>query len=743
MHLAIHTKNGADFIRETYNNHPMAISQLKHAIATNQRPWSCARLQTEKICKLGLHPKLGKAKDHCFSAAPPMEMVGGELKRNPRKLARDRWPQPSPIRLRTDLKHTAKTKMEDDDETKEKEDKPKKKPLSERIEEAKAIIRESSSVVEINGLFFGQDENGIYEQTVDARTGIPSQRYLTNFHLTVESQREVRSLEGPPDTLIVLYSDTFKKKVEVPAEVWPSSPKMAPLLSMAFGCEAVFSPIDLDKIRAAITKLSEGTINKTTSFADFGYDSYSKPTEYRTTDCRITAEGIEEAKELVVGGFDQAKNLGMKKLDREVLKYVTECLINDVLKIHQPEITITAVAHALQAGIHNAYMPLQKAPILWLQGITGSGKSTLALVCQAFYGVFEHMVSISSTLRSLEYLSMQFKDSLMVIDDYKGGNQKFNMIELLQQFYDRSGRSKMSSSTNYNDSSSYYNRGLIMFTSEDKPTSEASTLARCILVDMPYLGDNTSEHDGRFNRADKAASFLSGITAEFIRHTMKNKTKKDFEKEFGEIMRDLTLPGKLKQNSKRISANLCANFLTWKMFCEFMAVEELCTREKSEELIGIHWTSIKAILVRMVDSCTEEQASNVFLYYLQSILSTGRYIMENDKHIYPHATVIGFIDDSEEDEVVYIYPPTAYGEVKKHVKNSGSDISHSIEAIGKQLKHDGVIAKANKGRNQLLKTVDGVKRWTWCIYAKHIGYQPSFKLIQGGDTEPIADPGSI
>jgi len=769
---ALQTKNGLDLVREKFNHHPAAEEQIAYAIDTQQSPWSCKAIQDFGICVKGRDPlKIsGKTKDkqgailsdYCFERVPPRETIHGKIVINPKKIPEAEWAWPSPIRFRIPFKKTgAKALISQIDKLDEKdpdladsvakiyENIVELKDLKNRTKvieyfktkklmqtsilkqfekEAKETRREEKmregfkrdGTRTLNGIHYTTVEGGGYAtigRDMEGNLILPQE--ICNFEIIIEKDIRKHSILGDDVKEFRGYIDCCGKKTpfKIATADWNNNSRLAEAIAISAGTEAVFKNADLDHVRAGVKLWGKAFTVSINSYEDYGFDRQKKPTVYRSKEWNITDQGYRSGEDahadLSDGVF--ASQLNLREISKERFAEVVSIIKNDLLTMQDSFLTYTTIAHSLQATIHNCYIPFGDSPILWIQGLTGAGKSALSKFAQSFHGNFPRLLSIQSTPRSIEMYTMLFKDALLVLDDYKEAYYREGTIKLIQKIYDRSDRGRLG--VNFKQSEAINCRGLVMVTAEDPPTSEASALSRLIYLESNHVVIDSKDNDIRFRRVEGAQKYFSGITGRFIHYMLQNYPQPEvIHEKFYEIRTALKDPirDKNTQNSNRVVQNLAANYLTWELFCEFLQLSGSLSQDEFAEMKETHWKNVEDLRDSIITYCGREQASNVFLNIIRESLMSGKYRIDGFGPDNPHAEIIGFVDSPEAGEVC-LFPSATVGLAKRKLREVGSALSHSKEAIGKQLLQDGMIKDRESGRSTKRKTYRGSREHIWCI----------------------------
>ena len=741
LSFAMHTKNGFEILRKRWPSEKTEYF-LEYAANKNYRPWSCSKMQSMSLCVKGKHPTKSSEQaqivngeilnDYCLEKTAPREMINGKwvITNTPEK----DWALPSPIRYAFGGKRPkAERAAESPEEV---------PPASASVEEEeRATVTFGTNIYSLLGQGVG------YFRRSTSEEGANSQ--LCDFTVDIVKMICLTKAKGGIDVILHgrFYSTELSSDFEISDKDWHNNPKFLSLLGIQLHGKVMIETKNLDHIRNCISAFGMDHIVKEYKVEDYGFNN--PPTYYAATNCTITAEKIDTENILLSLGRGPSEVLWLTPLSDEEFTEACNLLFEDVLTFQNPRITRTVVAHSLQALIQNAFLPLEFAPVVWLQGLTGTGKSTLAKIAQFFHTDKTNiMLNVNSTVRALEENTMLFKDSLMVIDDYRGESMQAT-AQLIQKLYDRSGRVRLQGGskmgTDYK-SEATKNRGLTLFTGEDIMRLDAAVLSRCIVLEFTHNTEKGSA--AKLARIFENKRLLSGISARFIQYMLRNQPDKAvIQRKYGDysslLKRSSSSDAKKVQNAERMAVNLAANALTLDLFLDFLQSEGFIGASAASEIATDHWKYLEELNGKMQRMCMDEQASTVFIERLKELLSSGRYVLEgyHNMSLMRGATnTLGFIDGTSKDlEVrtgyVFLHPNNCYEAVKKMITASGQPFSLTVQAIGKQLNDDGHLMQTDLGRNQLSKSFGSKTHKVWCVKRELLG----MLSILDGDAEQEND----
>ena len=787
LSMALQCKNGLSEIRVKWGESSMTEKQIEYAKATHQKPWCCKTMQDKFVCIKGKDPRKSSGKhkdetgepsvDYCFEKSPPREIINGKLVINPHDKPEEEWPWPSPIRLRSPFQSLGIKVVKDQIDEISKEDPELDQKLDEVIKKIVSLkdakgrdevfdyLKEKKLTTVKNLRTFmkhaAKEKKEDTERKLDSMDGFRSsngERFttmegfgyarvrtdaegeevfdpLSNFELILERdqthtdvQKNVtRQYEGK----IKCQNKTVPFKIDT--DDFSSNQKLGAMIYKYAGLIASFKMQNLDSIRAAIGLFGLEKIQVVKSYEDYGWDSYKVPKLYRSSTGNIASSGfvIEEGEQTIVDlsshGLSFTKYLGLEDISNSEFIEVGKIIKNDYLRVQPDMISYPTLAHTFQAVIHNLYIPFNEAPILWIDGTTGTGKSSFSEFTQRFHGNFHKCYSVTSTARSVDQYSMVFKDALFVVDDYKRG-QINGIVPLVQKIFDRTERGRMAQGNKGVES--VVARGLVMFTGEDIPTSEASVIARLIHLDSSEHVDMGDASNEIYQRVKNASHKFSGVTARFIQYMLNTYPKPDVvHDKFFEIHKSLRSGVESRQNAPRILNSIAANYLTFELVMEFFAHENIMTRGESEELKEKHWKIINLIKERMLIRCQEEQASNLFIEAIKHCLASGKYRIEGlSQSDNSFAENLGFVDDAKSN-IVYLFTDS-YNAASKRIRDGGQTFEHSPTAIARQLDIDGMLIAKDKGRNTIRRMYRGSRVQCWALDGNKSGLMETLRFVE-------------
>lgn len=757
--LAKATANGIGIVRKRWDSKE-AERQIEYALETDQMPWSCKKMQERGYCR-------DEFKCH-LEPLPPVEKIDGQMKINPEKLDKSLWPEPSCVRFafeksmgdvaQIEEELTALAEYSGDDKLMRlancirnilKFTKPEHKAhlkdvlnklkffktkaqltdFIRDIEHEKAIKEAIQyDVKEVGGYKLGL-EPGCYVHYVEAKDGLVKPVPFTNFTIdlfkdtcSVGIYENTRTLEG----IIHCNGEDYPIKLDV--KTLDTNNLFLAKLREATGINLIIKTADIDKLRAAMTLFSTRSLTRIITYEDYGmrYDPDTRqPIKFVGGSWTVTRDDIkqEENSYVDMSGHQCAAHLSLKHMDDQAFRHLATFILNEVLTCHEPSVIYTSIAHSLQSCIHESHVPMKEKPIVFINGLTGSGKSFVGKICAAFHGDQSQIIlNATSTAKALEGYGALYKDALLVVDDYKNGYTDTSFKTFLQNAYDSRSRGRLRQNGKQNVAPRV--RALCMFTAEDVPTNEASTLARLILLSPKSSAHDSPEDIERGQKIEAAMPHFPAFTARWIKY-MLSCTPADFEETFAMVRTTLFTHTKNHQNSNRIVNNLAANYTTWCYLLSFLLAEGIIIQDMHDQLREEHWLNILALLPRMSESCANEKAATVFLTVLQDLLASGKFYIEGATTNQPanNAAKIGYVFrlSAADNFVVNLLPFIAVDAVKGLLNKRGEGISHTKDSIGAQLIQDGVIVDHDPGRTTKRLRYAGARAYVWVCDPEKLG----------------------
>ncbi|MBX2989123.1 MAG: hypothetical protein KF802_14630 [Bdellovibrionaceae bacterium] len=455
---------------------------------------------------------------------------------------------------------------------------------------------------------------------------------------------------------------------------------------------------------------------------NFGWDG----DRYLTPKLIISRDRIEQNAEKVIAMPSTviARFLGFEhEPDQQKYRLTLKNFIENFLALQDPSVTYFVLAHVFLSLVHSRFRDLPR-PIIWLGGRTGDGKSFIAIMAQNLLGDFPESADKSrkvSWTSSPKYISEQgvyFKDVIFLIDDYKRSNispaEIRQIVQMIANISDGTGRGTLTRSRESNEQAVI--RGLVIATAEDNPPLDAAGFARITLVPFPARPRNVGA--GKELRAIRKD--LPTIPPQFIQWFL-NQNIEEFD-EFNQRLRD-HLQNKIvgSQNDLRIATMAAQSGLGFHLLTKFLVESNVWSNEEAEKREADFKRILEVHVVQMSTLATEEQASNLFLRVLSSLITAGEariHGLDVDTPSDPAGGDRGALDQfggryvgfikigNEHKDTVYIDPEVAFNSVDRFLRAAGAEVGFTKNTIGKQLLGDGHFSRTPPNGSTVMK-----QRW--------------------------------
>ena len=580
-------------------------------------------------------------------------------------------------------------------------------------------------------------QHNCYEKKHVEETGQVNYLPFTNFIIDIRSDRQFID-EVEPYRLIEGEIHTACGKVapfQVSGKTFANGQKLNEAIGEQGGTVCKYWPHEVNDIRRAAQELS--TPRYVAAHTRLGFIDPTND-RYYTPSLIVTPHGVIENRERVIdlSEMEYAKSLDLIRLDPETLVKVCRHILDDLFELNGHEVTFTLTGHAF---ISPFLSKLDHSPncsseryILWITGITGASKSFLAMRFANFFGNFSEGASVNSwtsTPYQIQKVGHYFADCLYLVDDFKLKNiqaRHEQVVQILQNYADGRGRGRLNSDASVKQT--YTIRGNLLVTGEDVPDNEASNLARMIIV-----GVNTRRKDAVRGRAClKNQHLYRGVTAAFIHHVLARAGWFDDLVARIDAATDMFHEGVEEvANGLRIARNFALNKTGFDLFVDFLQGIGVIDEATTAALVAEHIDNLFQLRDEHTRSVISEQANNVFLDTLTDMLQSGRVVLHSpDNKIWrgmelvelePHEVrgVVGFM--RRDDENAYIYPKIALAEIQKVLRDAGSTLGFTINAIGKQLSEEGFLHDRQNGRSTSVVKHNGRTHRVWKIKKADLG----------------------
>jgi len=806
MLLAMSTTNGIDMVKERWNSDKTEY-YIKHAEDQGYLPVTCGWMQERGLCRMGIHPALasteGKPNDHCLKKSPPRERINGMELVNPEGLPESEWQDPSPIRFATakeqltyeqitervsrlhsqnpkptnieeqvqDILRSAKRLSASDYQriqdqvkahnlTSAKElKKIEKEVVKELKNEELAAKRKQAplSFQHANESFFIED--GRYVRHYSDAKGNEHEKDLTNF--VVFLKEEVIKYHGIDETEtrreVTMKHEKVKGEIQVNGLTYPFGVAIAEwqrgpesffsILRQHTGGEIIYKRADYDYIRTCVEQFSLPTKIYRKKAEEVGQFIINRQRCYMMPGVIVTKDSIGPNEEFEIEfDSDSTKDLDFKVIGEEQFKDLALHIINDYFVCNNSIATMTSFAHAMCAAIL-PQLPLKKSPILFISGNQGNGKTFVGEIAQCFFGPFKDFTRTSASGGGKIELAMQFRHSLLLIDDFKATLEAWgakSTLELIQQVYDRSGSPKLKRDGSLRERV-VKARGLVLFTGQDVPTQEDSAVTRMIPISI-HKGINRVHGE----RVNARRTEYCGFTPHFIQYVfnLRGEAIAQIYKEHVQGFQIIKNGEEELDGSLRVAENLAMNMTAFQLAMEMLYAKGVVDVQRMEDLCHQHKKNLEIIRTEIFSLVRSQKGVAVYL-------DTLRELLQNPAHYHiancpgqigvprDSSEMLGFYKDSEPDRV-YLIMGNSHRAVDAELRKSSLKLQPA-KSIGHQLLTEGYIpagvlvdnSDSNKARQS--RTPEGKFVRCWILKLEVLGIDPP----KGGNKiQLISNPSS-
>jgi hypothetical protein len=753
-HMALHCADGIEYFKTNvpgWGENDKDVRQLNYSVDRNYSPHTCSKLQEQGICVKGTK---------CFDKKPPLELVEGHyiVKDD---IPESQWADPSPLRFAFGKGEDflEKLKKEVDEVSKEEDENKKGNTLREIAKRAQVFDEDQQRVLrdyvrkkkilrapELTKIFHKAGEEKTKETKERAATrsdtlAVGENLYqlacpygysifrrskanqvfvpLCNFTISIE---EIRSYLDSNRVAKTVYIGTFKsERVERPFEIdvkqWVDNNEFMEYFSTLAETSFNILRSEVDYVRQAALGFSEKAHPiKTNKLITQGWYQGT----FLMPGIQIDKDGVRPntEKEVDLTGKMHAEFLEFKMIDDSLFRDVLFHIKTDLLNCWPRQWTFLGMGHVFFPALMGP-LGISTRPALFYEGLTGSGKTALCHLLQYFWGQFESLANLTSTSKGIYALAYEFKDCLLVLDDYKGldHSQISALGTTIQYSYEPTARFRCR-----NDSSlarPSVPRCALIFTGESFISNDAAMVSRTIMVEVDK--QNTVATRDLYERCREMRQHYCGVTPRFI-HWFLLQDVNLVKKELNEIKLEMLKRWPGVQNAERVAHNLGTNHMLWRLWVRFLLDNGVCCPLECDELINEHWAYACEIQTKMVGRCKEEQNSLVFLHTLVQLITSNSVVIDglNLDDDTKNRPLVGYVIDLPTGRrALNILPELAVKAVKDCARHS--EIRGTTREFGRQFFDMGYIADRDHDRFQLQVSYKGGRVYVWCFDMEKIG----------------------
>lgn len=746
----MHTEGGIDWFKEHVPGWAKTEEdwrQLNDLIDKDYSPWTCATMRNKGLCH---------KETECFEKRPPAKLENGHWVPDT-SVPFDQWPGPSPIRYATTTEDLQKKLDEDVAALASIDNRFQRLAALETIAvlameldtpQVNALKKALRQIKDKNGekllspremnLAFNKAVAALTQKSIDSflaaddslnvnsnlyKRLIPhgylhvsyvreTQKIVTLCTVDIEIE-EIRTYVDDGQIMDKVYVGTciaegIKEKFEISTDLWEDNNEFKKYFVKLLGGHFNVVRQDIDLIRQAAMGFSkkENYLEARSMLTQGWHDGI-----YCMPSCVVDKDGVRENKESPVHlvGKEHSSKLDFKKPNKEELHRVLLHIRDEFLECWPRRWTTMTLSHTFLACLLEP-LEISVHPTFFLEGLSGTGKTQLSHMVQYFYGQFPKLLNMTTSANGAASNLYDFKDAMLVLDDFKGlgPTEIQNIKKVIQYGYDANESSKLKRDGSYRKSKG--NRGILMATGEHFVTSEASVVARTILVEVEKR--DTRPTNEIYHRCMKMRKHYSIVTPYFI-HSVLQQDAEVIGDEMIKLQTEIQDLIATRQNAPRIANNLAINHMIWRLFVKFLGEQGMLSEIGMADYIKEHRGYITDLAYQMASRCEDEQASQVFLRVLRQLVSSGEATIQgwnSDNGAFKASRpTIGFRHDNGN---IVLYPDITFATVMNSSKHS--PISATLRSIGEQFKEDGVLVGVDKNRTCKLVRAPGKKKPERC-----------------------------
>lgn len=407
---------------------------------------------------------------------------------------------------------------------------------------------------------------------------------------------------------------------------------------------------------------------------EYGYND--ELTEYRTNECIIRADGVEQKKTPIMYSNEWRKNkIGFSPNPDISLIEVKKSIIEHLLKWDDYKISLLCFSFVMLALIYPFLKnTVEGKPYLLITGDSGSGKTTVSRFYQSFFGQFQSLFPATSTATSINIAGHAMKDVLFCIDDLKisalSSDAKRNaFMSTIQNYSDGNSRNRANVNLEILDEKEI--RGLLMINGEDIVMTEASTVARGIIL---YLNKKEAKNE-EVRYLAESSKYFSSFTLNFIQHLLSIKDKIDYNLLVMENINYIQKVGDAEklngENLPRIINNLALVKTAWDISKVFL-FEGM--EYKAEDYDNYFNLGIREVLVNNFNRAHNFKADEKFEEILWTLISNKSLLIQSSEDLsdYIQSNRLGYYQQKKDGCVMLgINLRVAYKAVDDFLRNQG------------------------------------------------------------------------
>lgn len=552
------------------------------------------------------------------------------------------------------------------------------------------------------------DSDGCFVRRTTDRNGNPVEQRLCNFTMSIVTDIGVDDGEDQQRTYTIRLRHRNGELVttRITAADWNDTRLAQKVLLSAAGPSFIVEQGQFPAVLLAAQKLSEGLTERQTYYTHTGWVETQGGRRFIMPGNAVGPDGLDKTVFVDVSGPGVEMYGVTWPTDEEETEAGWEAL-STAISAASKRVGMPLLAHIVAAPLA-WQMPVDKPSLLHLVGETGTFKTTYATLLLNLFGNFERErppLTWTSTVNALERSAFTLKDLPVLIDDFKLANirRSEDMVRFIQNYGDRTSRSRMKADLTLRRS--FPPRGVLFSTGEDVPERESSVLGRMLMISI-----EPGEVDrAKLSEAQKLAGGLRFVGARWLAWLARNwdEAQRRCRETYTET-RDQWVHG-LVSTHGRIAVSCAQLEIAFDLFTDFLCEEYPVHKQEITDWVDALNVALMTAGQTQGSRVREERQGSSFMEWVLSALATDeiRLNLTGSSGISwlggSDAPIAGWYDTTG----VWLAAAKIWQLYAKGVRQMGESLNWTREAVWRQLRSDGLLARVGADATTVVKKVAG------------------------------------